>query len=375
MLGLMLNPNIMKKLIAASMAIFLIAGTWSIQAQQKGANISFDTKVHDFGKFKEDDGDVSYSFVFSNTGDSPLVITRVVASCGCTTPEWTKQPVAPGAKGFVKATYNPKNRPGAFNKSITVMTNASQANTVLRIQGEVIPRELTMEDIYPYKLGQVRLKSNHIPFVKVFKGQTKTLLTEVINDSDQPVDVSFADVPSHLTVKGPGVLQPKEKGVIEITYDAGKKNDWGFVIDRIRMLQNGEGDYKSMLTISATIEDDFSKMTPEELAKAPEISFPETTYDFGNMKQNTSVEHEFQFTNQGKTDLVIRKLSSSCGCTAVSPKDDLIKPGQTSTIKAIFSSGSRQGRQNKTITVITNDPKNPQVILRLTGNVETTGNN
>jgi len=68
--------------------------------------------------------------------------------------------------------------------------------------------------------------------------------------------------------------------------------------------------------------------------------------------------------------LIIRKVNSSCGCTAVSPKEKVIRPGQSSSIKAVFSSGTRVGRQNKSITVITNDPKSPNLVLRVTGEVE-----
>ena len=110
-------------------------------------------------------------------------------------------------------------------------------------------------------------------------------------------------------------------------------------------------------------------MSEEEMARAPKIEFREKVFNFGNMQQRSSVEHDFVFTNTGKSDLLIRKVSSSCGCTAVSPKEKTIKPGQSSSIKAIFSSGTRVGRQNKSITIITNDPVSPNVILRVSGTV------
>lgn len=357
------------------LSAFLLAAAVSLPAQQKGASISFDKTVHDFGKIMEADGIALCQFGFTNTGNIPLVITRVVASCGCTTPEWTREPIPPGGKGFVKASYNPRNRPGKFDKTITVMTNAPNPNTVLRIQGDVVPRELTVEDIYPYSMEQVRLKSNHIPFVKVFKGQEKTLLAEMINVSQEPVTIGFGKIPPHLRFVSPGTLKPQEKGIIEISYDAGKHNDWGFVIDRVELLLNGKSTANSRLTISATIEEDFSSLSPQEIAKAPVIAFKETTFDFGNMKQRNTVEYDFVFTNNGKSDLLIRKINASCGCTAVKPKDNLVKPGESSSIKAVFNSGTFQGRQNKSITVITNDPKNPQVILRVTGNVQPPGTN
>ncbi|GAH09098.1 unnamed protein product, partial [marine sediment metagenome] len=120
-------------------------------AQQKQAAISFDKLTHDFGTFKEEDGNVTCKFSFTNTGSIPLVINRVIASCGCTSPAWSKEPVMPGRKGFVEATYISKNRPGGFNKSLSVFSNAAKKAVVLRIKGEVIPKKRTVEDIYPYQ--------------------------------------------------------------------------------------------------------------------------------------------------------------------------------------------------------------------------------
>lgn len=102
--------------------------------------IEFEKKVHDFARFKEDGGSVRYEFKFTNKGDAPLVISRVNASCGCTTPDWTKQPILPGKTGTIIAVYNPLGRPGVFSKSITVFSNAADAQVNLLIKGDVIPR-------------------------------------------------------------------------------------------------------------------------------------------------------------------------------------------------------------------------------------------
>lgn len=126
----------MKKTLLLSFFMLMVG---SLMAQQKTAVIQFDQVSHDFGKFSEDKKNVTYEFKFKNTGNAPLVISRVTASCGCTTPEWTKEPVAPGKTGYVKATYNPVGRPGAFNKSITVFTNTPEKNVRLTIKGIVQP--------------------------------------------------------------------------------------------------------------------------------------------------------------------------------------------------------------------------------------------
>lgn len=102
--------------------------------------IYFDVKEYDFGKIKEADGNVTHVFEFVNKGKTPLVVSKVQASCGCTSPSWTKEPIAAGKKGTVTATYSPTGRSGAFTKTITVFCNDTEEQIVLTIKGEVIPK-------------------------------------------------------------------------------------------------------------------------------------------------------------------------------------------------------------------------------------------
>ena len=102
--------------------------------------INFENKEFDFGKIKEADGNVTHVFDFSNKGKAPLVVNRVQASCGCTTPVWSKEPIEYGKKGEVTVTYNTTGRPGAFTKTITVYSNDTVNQAILIIRGEVIPK-------------------------------------------------------------------------------------------------------------------------------------------------------------------------------------------------------------------------------------------
>jgi hypothetical protein len=120
-------------------SLLLVCLVFSFVAMAQKPQINFEVKTHDFGKINEKDGPVTYVFEFVNKGDAPLVVSRVQASCGCTTPTWTKEPVEPGKKGMITVTYNVTGRPGMFTKTITVYTNDSQEQAVLIIKGEVIP--------------------------------------------------------------------------------------------------------------------------------------------------------------------------------------------------------------------------------------------
>lgn len=112
---------------------------FNVMAAGKGAEMTFAAKTHDFGTIKEANGPVTYSFEFTNTGDEPLVIVDVKASCGCTRPEYPKEPIMPGKKGKIKVTFNPTGRPGEFNKEIKIRTNTNK-RPILKITGTVIPK-------------------------------------------------------------------------------------------------------------------------------------------------------------------------------------------------------------------------------------------
>lgn len=86
-------------------------------------NLQFVNDTHDFGTVTEG-SPADYVFQFKNTGKEPLVITKVQPSCGCTIPDWTKDPIMPGKTGYVKASYSTQGRPGHFEKNMTVISNA-----------------------------------------------------------------------------------------------------------------------------------------------------------------------------------------------------------------------------------------------------------
>jgi Protein of unknown function (DUF1573) len=128
----------MKKLFFAFAFLFVASF-----ANAQGV-IKFKTESHDFAKIEEG-VQATYTFEFTNTGTAPVVISNAQPSCGCTTPDWTKEPVMPGKTGFVKAVYNSQGRPGNFNKNITVVSNSETPQIALTIKGEVMPKAAVAE--------------------------------------------------------------------------------------------------------------------------------------------------------------------------------------------------------------------------------------
>ncbi len=137
----------MKKIFLLSVLFFSVLLV-SAQAEKKGATvekkqngpeITFKTLNHNFGEiYYGSDG--NFNFEFTNTGNEPLILTKPRSSCGCTIPHWPKEPILPGESSAIKVTYN-THRNGAFNKTVTVYSNALKNKTVvLRIKGKVVPK-------------------------------------------------------------------------------------------------------------------------------------------------------------------------------------------------------------------------------------------
>ena len=124
----------MKKILLFTGLLFLVTNLFS---QEKSAVIKFTETIIDYGII-ENGEDGNRTFVFKNTGNSPLVFTRIFSSCGCTIPKKPEKPVMPGESGEIQVSYDTK-RTGIFQKAITVRSNAKTANVILRIKGEVLP--------------------------------------------------------------------------------------------------------------------------------------------------------------------------------------------------------------------------------------------
>ena len=99
---------------------------------------AFNESLHDFGTIKEGDV-VNHTFSFTNTGEAPLIISSATASCGCTVPQWPKEPIAVGATSEIEVSFNSKSKPGIQNKTITITANTNPKTTRLNIKANVSP--------------------------------------------------------------------------------------------------------------------------------------------------------------------------------------------------------------------------------------------
>lgn len=328
---------------------------------QQSGKVRFDSETHDFGSIREENGPVEFRFEFTNTGNAPVLIQAVRASCGCTTPNWTRDPVPPGQKGFVMARYNPQNRPGPFRKSLVVSTNGDPATVTLFIQGMAEGKVLAVEDQYRNKIGDLRLKFRSLNMGKITTEKPAMRSFDIYNDSDRTLAfIERMEKPDYIDISvQPPVLGSRQEGRIVITYDPKGKNDLGFVSDQI-VLYTGERDEpRKQLMVVATIEEYFPPMTAEQLSRAPVLSLDRISHDFGTLKATTVKSTELVLTNTGKSELVIRAVKSNCACATTQLDRHTLRPGEQATLVVTFDAGNRRGTEQKSITIFSNDPKAP----------------
>lgn len=216
---------------------FVLAGLclFFLQLNVKAQGVlTFEKETHDFGTITEG-VQATHSFKVKNTGDQPVVISKVQASCGCTTPEWTKDPILPGKTGMIKAVYNSEGRPGSFNKSITVTSNAATPSTILFIKGIVTAKSDAKSSINVDQPEDapilVLLKTSH-DFGKLEKGQKATTTVTFKNTGKSNLVVESVQAPCNCVAikNAPQALKPGEEGILELAYTPRALNERSEVV-------------------------------------------------------------------------------------------------------------------------------------------------
>lgn len=346
----------------------------SLNAQQLKP-LQFRAEIHDFGNVDQEGGAVLHTFEYTNTSTRPIKILNVQASCGCTTPDWTRDAVMPGKTGFIKASFNPKGRPGHFNKSLTITTDFDGNPIVLQVKGNVSTSSgsgTAMSPEFRATMGNWKLKTSSFNMGKVFlKDEFATKEFPVINNGNDAITFSKAETPSYIRAEVvPTTLEPGQQGKVRIGYNGKKKGQYGFQSDNIVLHTDDSEQPQKSFSVYATLEEFFAKLTSDELATAPQLKITDTSFDFGRIRKNHESYHQVSLLNTGKSELEIRAIQGNCSCITATSDKQKIKPGDNTSMKIAFNPQDRVGTQQKLITVYTNDPQNPVQRITFTAYVE-----
>ena len=338
--------------------LFLLCGTFTLIAQQK-VEIRFETTEYDFGNIREEDGKVSHVFKFRNEGTAPFTIKMVTASCGCTTPEWTKNPIPPKGYGAIAVTYNAEGRPGPFNKGVTVIIGSSSGDITetLDITGYVSPKSQTLTESYPYNLGNILFRSTIVPFGMVPKGKTPERELEIANATNEPLKLSISS-PKHILIKAPTIIKPNEETIITFKYLSNQIDKWAYVDDEVSLSVNDKPAGK--INVRAIIKEDFSKLSSKERMNAPIATLSAKKINLGKLKIGGKYSGKILLKNNGINPLLIHSVVAESTYMKGSAGKKTLKSGKTTSIKIEIDATKLQPFTfHKTIEVITNDPTNP----------------
>ncbi len=332
----------------------------------------FDDKIHDFGEVEELTGPVTYDFSFLNKSNRPVKILNVQPSCGCTTPGWSKEAIAVGKTGFIKASFDPKGRPGYFNKSLTISTDMDGNSILLQIKGNVVN---TKSDKGPAGLmvenGNFRFRNSSFNVGKVFTNKKSVPIDfSFYNTGNDTIKIKEVLAPTYIKVSIPKSIAPLTKGTIKILYDAGLRNQYGFCSDNILIKTSDIMQPEKSFSVYATVEEYFPALSPEEQAVAPILKIENYELDFGKIKFGTTVQRSIKFKNKGKKELLVRYAQSNCSCLVSSISKMKLKPNEEGVVELLFDSSGREGLQNKALTIYSNDPINPVQRILLKGYID-----
>ena len=339
---------------------------------QQAEPILFAEKIHDFGEIAEAGGNAEFEFTFTNNSGRSLKIISVQASCGCTTPGWTQQPIAQGKSGFVKVSFDPRGRPGYFSKSLTVTTDFDANPIILQIKGQVKSgtTEGSSKD-FPATNGNLRLKFKSFNLGRIYLNKAaQPREFSIYNGGDKTIHFEKAITHPHIKVQLPEVINPKEEKKIKISFDAMSRGEYGFITDTIEIITDDSDQPRKSFPLYATVEEYFPALTAEESRLAPLLKLDTNALDLGRARQGIILEKEAVIKNNGKKELSIRAVQPNCKCISSVLSQNKIPSGGEARLRIQLKSEGRTGTQQKAITIYSNDPKNPVQRITLTAYIE-----
>lgn len=346
-------------------------------AESESKVIKFDKKTHDFGDILVSEGAVSCTFTFENISSHPLVIHNVISSCGCTTPEWTKEPVRPGESGFIKATFSNDQGPYPFDKTLTVYLSAKEPldkPVVLRLRGVSHENRKELEELFETRLGPLGIRRSIVSVGYLNQGGAKSDNMQISNMSNKSVEVAPAETSEGLEITvSPNPIPARSIAKMTYTIDLSKvKNEmWGRKSFRTKLKANGEIQQEA-LSFNGLIKEGFENKTKQELARAASPEVERSYFELGNIKKGTVKETSFTIKNKGKEPLVLHTLEGqSKALNIVSSFPITVKPGEKVVVKVNYDSSkaTTSGEVVEVLSAITNSPGKPILNLFITGNI------
>lgn len=356
------NINVSKLALALTLALLHLSFTASV-AQQ----MTVTTDVIDCGQVVFNQP-VTAEFEVMNTGTSPLTITDVKTSCGCTQADYPLTPVPAGKSFPVRVTYDARQM-GHFYKLLGIYAQGVEQPLMLIIKGVVVDQVVDFAGNYPVKLGDIEAERNYIEFDDVSRGERPQQKINIKNNSEETIQPVVMHLPSYLQAYvSPSKIEPGKAGTVIITLNSQNLNDYGLTQTAV-YLGSQPGDKVSQdkeINVSAVLLPNFVNLTESQRQAAPRIVLSADKVKLADMKGGKKKKTEIEISNQGRTSLDISSIQMFTTGLQMSLPKTRLAPGETTKMKiTVNEKDISQSPVKPRILIITNDPDNAKVIIEV----------
>ena len=228
----------------------------------------------------------------------------------------------------------------------------------------------TIKDKFEKKLGNLRMSNTIFKLGRIKNNEVRYDTILLLNEGQIPMNISLPlKLPSYIKINIKGSPVPAGgEGCIALIYEASKKNDYGFVIDRIQLNTDDVEMPQKYITVTAVIDEFFSNQQLND-GMNPKAQIPETSFSFGRINQGERVSHFFKIYNVGKRPLLLHKIKTNNSCIKASFSKKEIASGDSAIILSEYDSFGKLGNEARIFSLFINDPLLPEVKFEMKGEV------
>ncbi len=309
---------------------------------------------------------VTAEFELQNTNMASVTISDVRTSCGCVIVDYPRNPIAPGEKFTLKATYDSKLM-GTFQKQIGVYTTTDPKPLTLTLNGRVVKEVVDFDGAYTEALGVFQADKTSIEFDDINRGDRPTQVIHIKNNTETTYRPVVMHLPNYLSaVVSPTQLAPHRSGNVFLTLDSEKLRDLG--LNQVSVyLGDFPGDTvaaEKEIVVSSILLPDFNHLTESQKKEAPKLKLSTTSLDLGAFGNKKKLKGQIILTNEGKSTLDISNIQMMTLGLQVSLNNTKIAPGESAKMKVTAVAEEIRNRRHKPrILIITNDPDLPKVMI------------
>lgn len=355
----------MKKILFIITTVFFLN---HISAQY-AKSFKFDKIVHDFGQLKEESNRVYHLFYYENTSTVPMFIRKVETSCGCTTPEYSRDTIKPGEKGYIKAIYETLGKSGPFEKYLYVYNNVDENFQTLTITGSVIPmpRKKFDDKVYTINYSNLNFSEYVVNINPILNNEIKTKEIKIFNYNGYPIKIlALGPLPSYINVIiNDSTMESEDSIKIIVEVDGTKITQVGDRQQRIELITDDNIQSSKFLYVITKMKEDFSTLTKKQLKNAPKVTMlTSNNIDMGTHRVGSKFSDTIKIKNVGKEELILKRIVPNCSCITFKADKNKLKKGEVATIIFTYDSINQDAANHKKyVTVYTNDPTNSVINL------------